>query len=132
MFGIVEFSAFLDDLNRRQRHRSGSPYTKRSQIDARETVTISDATIQQVVGTLRSFGAKRILLFGSFVRDPTNAKDLDVAVEGIPLSRVWEADAELSEILNMPCDLVVREENPAFYEIIRKRATVLYEQAGVD
>lgn len=98
----------------------------------RLTVTVLDAELEQAVGILRSFGAKRVLLFGSYARDPANARDIDLAAEGIPLNCIWKADGEISEILHVPCDLVVREENPAFYELIRKRATVLYEQTDVD
>ena len=93
---------------------------------------IPEEKFGQVVGMLRSFGAKRVLLFGSYVRDPENARDIDLAAEGIRLTHLWRADGRLSDILNVPCDLVVCEENPDFYDLIKRNAKVLYEQTGVD
>ena len=93
---------------------------------------ISEEKLRKVVAVLRSFGATRVLLFGSCVRDPEGARDVDLAVEGIPLGQIWRADGAVTEVFDTPCDLVVREETPGFYEIIRKRAKVLYEQAGID
>jgi predicted nucleotidyltransferase len=95
-------------------------------------MVISEERLQQAVRALRSLGARKVLLFGSCVRDPEKARDIDLAAEGIPLSHVWKADGQLSDILGFPCDLVVREESPSFYELIEKHATVLYEQAGID
>ncbi len=81
---------------------------------------------------LRSFGATRVLVFGSYVQDPHTARDIDLAAEGIPLNCAWKADGAISEIVDFPCDLVFKEENPAFYERIKKRAAIVYEQTSID
>ena len=81
-----------------------------------------------VVEVLRQFGARRVLLFGSAADNPERAQDVDLAVEGIPLRSLLAADLAAFRILGYPMDLVSREENPAFFEVIRARGKVLYEQ----
>ncbi|MCY3020250.1 MAG: nucleotidyltransferase domain-containing protein [Planctomycetota bacterium] len=81
-----------------------------------------------VVEVLRRFGARRIFLFGSAAGDPEHAQDVDLAVEGIPLRSLLAADAAAFRILDYPMDLVSKEDDPAFYEMIRLRGKVLYEQ----
>jgi predicted nucleotidyltransferase len=79
-----------------------------------------------VVRALVKMGAKKIILFGSAAEYPESAADIDLAVEGIPLSRILDADVEVGEILRQPYDLVSREENSRFFEIISRYGKVLY------
>jgi predicted nucleotidyltransferase len=88
---------------------------------------IGSEKIQAAVQALRSMGALRILLFGSFLDSPTTARDIDIAVEGIPLDRLLDADVAVHDILRAPFDLVSREDNPAFFELIQQYGRVLYE-----
>lgn len=93
---------------------------------------ISDTTIQRAVDVLRSYGATRVLIFGSYLQDPHKARDIDLAAEGIPLNCAWKAGGAISEIVDFPYDLVFKEENPAFYELIKKHAAIIYEQTNID
>ena len=68
------------------------------------------------------------MLFGSAASKPELARDVDVAVEGIPLSRLLEADVRVHDILKVPTDLVSREESPTFFDLVSRSAKVLYEQ----
>ena len=88
-----------------------------------------DTRLEKAVEVLRTFGARRVLLFGSYARTPQTARDVDIAVEGIPVSKLWRADGAVDEALGVPFDLVSREANPDFFELIGKRAKVLYESA---
>ncbi|MCX7047022.1 MAG: nucleotidyltransferase domain-containing protein [Candidatus Sumerlaeota bacterium] len=90
---------------------------------------IAEGQLNRVVDILRSMGAKRILLFGSYASSPETAQDIDLAVEGIPLRRLLDADAAVFEALEAPFDLVSREENPRFFDIISEDAKALYEYA---
>jgi predicted nucleotidyltransferase len=87
---------------------------------------LPEGKLDAVVALLRGFGAKRVLLFGSYLRNSSKAQDLDIAVEGIPLARLLDADAGAYEILRQPLDLVSREEDPAFFDHISSGAKVLY------
>jgi predicted nucleotidyltransferase len=90
---------------------------------------VPDERMHRAVEALREFGARRVLLFGSFLNDPENARDIDLAVEGIPLEQILEADVMIQEILQVPADLVSREENPSFFDIVARRGKVLYQES---
>ncbi len=89
-------------------------------------MNLPEGKLEAVVALLKGLGAKRILLFGSYLRDSTQARDLDIAIEGIPLSRLLDADAKAYELLRQPLDLISREEDPAFFDHIAVGAKVLY------
>ena len=91
-------------------------------------MVLTKSKLQSAVATLRELGARRVLLFGSYATDPETARDLDIAVEGIPLNRLGAADLACYRLLQVPLDLISREEFPAFYDIISQDAVTLYEQ----
>ena len=91
-------------------------------------MVIPEYKLQKAVKTLCDLGARRILPFGSILDSPDTARDIDLAVEGIPLNRIVDADVAVHEILQLPMDLISREENPAFFDIIKDNAKVLYEK----
>ncbi len=82
--------------------------------------------IPQAVQALVSMGASRVILFGSAAENPDSANDIDIAVEGIPLNRVLDADVKIGDILGQSYDLVSREENPRFFEVISRYGRLLY------
>ncbi len=87
---------------------------------------ITEKKFQSVVETLRQFGARRVIVFGSYVSSPETARDLDLGVEGIPLSRLGAAEMAVFRLLRKPFDLVSREESPEFFRMIEKGARELY------
>jgi len=88
---------------------------------------IEQDRLSKTVHVLRDMGARKIILFGSMVDDPEHARDLDLAVEGISLNRILDADLAVHEAIGMPTDLIAKEENPSFYEIIEDYGRVLYD-----
>ncbi len=82
--------------------------------------------IPQAVQALVAMGASKVVLFGSAAEDSASANDIDIAVEGIPLNRILDADVKIGDILEQSHDLVSREENPPFFEIISRYGKVLY------
>ena len=91
-------------------------------------MVFTEAKLNQAVLVLRRLGAKRVVLFGSCATNSATAADVDLAVEGIPLTRLLDADVEIHETLQAPTDLVSREENPALYDVVVRYGKVLYEQ----
>lgn len=89
---------------------------------------VPEERMHRAVEALRGFGARRVLLFGSFLNAPDKANDVDLAVEGIPLNRLLEANVAAYEILKVPLDLVSREENPEFFDIVATRGKILFEK----
>jgi predicted nucleotidyltransferase len=94
----------------------------------RSRLDVSAQSLQAAVECLRGFGARRVLLFGSLVDAPELARDVDLAVEGIPLGRLLDADVAVHAVLGVPTDLVSREENPRFLDVIKDYGRVLYEE----
>lgn len=82
--------------------------------------------IPQAVQTLVKMGAHKVILFGSAADNPESANDIDLAVAGIPLDRILDADVEIGDILQQPYDLISREENSDFFEIIARYGRILY------
>lgn len=91
-------------------------------------MVMSEEKIQNAVQLLRSFGAKRVLLFGSCVHTPEKSRDIDLAVDGIPFERLGAADVAVYRLLRMPFDLISRDEDPEFFELAAENAVTLYEQ----
>ncbi len=88
---------------------------------------ISQKKLETVVEILKSFGADRVIVFGSYVSSPDTARDIDLGVEGIPLSRLGAAEMAIYQVLRRPFDLVSREETPEFFALIAKNSGTLYE-----
>lgn len=88
---------------------------------------ISDQKIEAIVETLRRYGARRIIVFGSYVSFPEDARDIDLGVEGIPPDRLGAAEMAVFRLLRMPFDLISREETPEFYKLVEKDSNSLYE-----
>ena len=59
---------------------------------------------------MEQFGARRVMLFGSFARGGTSERsDVDLAVEGLSHLDYFHALAELCGLLDCPVDLVELE-----------------------
>jgi predicted nucleotidyltransferase len=79
------------------------------------------------VEILRARGARRVLLFGSAVDDPDQARDLDLAVEGIAPEDYFDTLGELEDELPVVVDLVDLSDDNHITRRIRKKGRVLYE-----
>ena len=94
-------------------------------------MNVTQKQIDSFILALRKMGATRVLLFGSYAVDPSSARDIDLAVEGIPLRRLLEADVVVHEILQVPTDLTSKEENPTFFLLIEESSRTLYDKARI-
>jgi len=90
-------------------------------------MNIAPEQMQSVVEALRHLGAKRIIVFGSYIRSPESAHDIDIGVEGIPLRRLGAAELAVYRLLRLPFDLISREETPQFFSMVESHADTLYE-----
>ena len=81
--------------------------------------------LPNAVVVARRFGAKRLLLVGSALENPAQARDLDLACAGVPGWKLFELSAVLEESLGMPLDLVPLDTPTPFTRLIEKRARVL-------
>ena len=78
--------------------------------------------IQAAVAILRSLGAKHVYIFGSLVEsaDPAGARDIDIAVDGLPKRHFFPAYGRLLVALDHPFDLVDLDTDAAFTRRLRE------------
>ena len=89
--------------------------------------------IQKAVEILKAYGAKRVTLFGSAARASAHPHDIDLACEGLPPARFFEALGKLLSTLSVPVDLIDLEEierKPSLQQRIRREGILLYEADG--
>ncbi len=73
-------------------------------------MSITPEHIQQAVDVARSYGATRVILFGSAVTSPETARDLDVAVEGVNGWSFYGLVGEMMMQMPIPVDVVALED----------------------
>ena len=49
-----------------------------------------NSELRKIVDISRNFGAEKVLLFGSCLEDVSNARDIDIAVSGVPARKFFE------------------------------------------
>ena len=86
---------------------------------------ISEEQIKRVVVLAKEYGATRLLLFGSSVEDPENARDLDLACDGVLGWDLYELGAQLEEELEVPLDIIPLSPPTRFTRHIESKAKVL-------
>ncbi|MCX7049998.1 MAG: DNA polymerase III subunit beta, partial [Candidatus Sumerlaeota bacterium] len=71
-------------------------------------------TMQEIETSKRfliSKGARRIILFGSALKAPDKARDLDIACEGIKPEEFYSVAGELTWMLRRDVDLIELSDN---------------------
>lgn len=68
----------------------------------------------------RSYGATRLLLFGRGATDPEAARDLDIAIEGVPGWAIWELAGRLEREVDVPVDVIPLDEDTPFLRHIEQ------------
>ncbi len=67
------------------------------------------------------YGASRLILFGSMLDNPTEARDIDLACDGVSGWKLFELAARLEEALHTPLDLVPLTPASRFTRLIEER-----------
>lgn len=73
----------------------------------------------------QSYGATRVILFGSAVENPEGARDIDIACDGVRGWKLYELAARLEEELHAPFDVVPLTPPTRFTELVEKKGRVL-------
>ena len=97
-----------------------------------EKITLTTGIKEKIISFLKKHGAKRVSIFGSFVRAEAGPEsDLDIIVEFDEpkgLIKFVGIENELSEILGIKVDLLTEKAiSPYLIENIKKEALVIYE-----
>jgi predicted nucleotidyltransferase len=85
-----------------------------------------DATkIDRIIRLAKSYGATRLILFGSAMETPQEARDIDLACDGVPGWKLYELAAKIEDELNVPLDIVPLTPSTRFTQNIEKRGKIL-------
>ena len=88
-------------------------------------MTIRIEQIRRVIKIAEAFGVTRLILFGSAATEPEQAKDIDLACDGVAGWNFFELGARLEEELKVPLDLIPLSPPNRFTRIIERIGTVL-------
>lgn len=93
-------------------------------------MALSPEDLDRCVEVLRRFGARRVILFGSALESLAEARDLDLAVEGLEGRLFFKAGTEAEKALPVSLDLIPLDPPTPFSRYVEKRGRVLYDRAG--
>jgi len=88
-------------------------------------VAIQQEQIDRAVALAKAFGATRLILFGSAATEPEQARDLDLACDGVAGWKLYELGARLEEELQVPLDLIPLSPPSRFTRHIERQGKVL-------
>ncbi len=87
---------------------------------------LAESDIKIISECAREYGAKEIVLFGSSLRDPKSAHDIDLGVSGIASERFFAFYGDLLMQLGRPVDLVDLSQPSKFTSLIMRRGKKIY------
>lgn len=91
-------------------------------------MAIDQTHIDKCSSIAHEFGARRLLLFGSALKSPDTAQDIDLACEGVEGWEIFRFGARLEEELGVGVDLVPLRDDDRFSRHISQKARVIYER----
>jgi len=86
---------------------------------------ITQKQIKKIVGLAKSYGANRLILFGSVLDESKEAQDIDIACDGVAGWSLYLLAAKLEEELHMPLDIVPLTPPSRFTRHIESRGKVI-------
>lgn len=86
---------------------------------------ISAIDRKHIVELARKYGAKKVLLFGSAAAR-AEARDIDLAVQGIQPSRFFRFYGELIYLLSKPVDVVDLDSDTPFAQMAAEEGVPVY------
>jgi len=73
----------------------------------------------------RAYGATRPIIFGSALETSSDARDIDLACDGVPGWKLYELGARLEEELHKPLDLIPLSPPTRFTRLIEPKGRAL-------
>lgn len=86
---------------------------------------ITQSQIEKIVSLAKSYGATRLILFGSVIETPAQARDIDIACDGVAGWKLYELAARLEEELHAPLDLVPLSPPSRFTKHIESKGRII-------
>jgi len=88
-------------------------------------MALGQPQIQRIITLAKAYGAVRLILFGSSVDTPEEARDIDLACDGVSGWKLYELAARLEEELHAPLDIVPLSPQTRFTRLIERKGKVL-------
>jgi len=89
------------------------------------TMSFDLSKIEKIVQLARTYGATRMILFGSAKDTPQTARDVDIACDGVSGWKLFELAAKIEDELNIPFDIIPLTPATRFTRNIEKKGKVL-------
>lgn len=86
---------------------------------------ISQEKLNRITEIAKSYGVTRLILFGSAATNPAQARDIDLACDGVSGWDFYKLGAKLEEELETPLDLISLTPPNRFTKLIEKQGIVL-------
>ncbi len=84
-------------------------------------MAFSQEQFDMITALAKSYGATRLILFGSAHDSPDTARDIDLACDGVAGWKLYELAAQLEEEIHFPLDLVPLTPPNRFTMMIERR-----------
>ena len=88
-------------------------------------MAVDQSKIQKIVDLAKTYGATRLILFGSMAKTPLTARDIDIACDGVPGWKLYEMAARIEDELEIPLDIVALSPATRITMKIEKEGKVL-------
>ena len=89
-------------------------------------MSIKQEQLDHAIALAKAYGATRLIIFGSAARQPEQARDLDLACDGVTGWKLYELGARLEEALHIPLDLISLTPPTPFTRLIERRGKILF------
>lgn len=90
------------------------------------SMSVTPEHLARAVEMAREYGATQVILFGSALEAPEQARDLDLACD-IPGLDLFAYAGQLEKELQLPVDVIPLQPSNAFVEAVKQRGKVIYE-----
>jgi predicted nucleotidyltransferase len=90
---------------------------------------VDQSLIDKIIRLAKAYGATQLILFGSAAEKPSEARDIDLACDGVSGWKLYELAAKLEDELGTSLDIVALTPPSKFTEYIKTKGKVLYDSA---
>lgn len=84
---------------------------------------------KQVCELARQHGVSRVVLFGSALREPDRARDIDLGVRGVPDGHFFSFYGDVLAVAPCDVDLVDLDRDSRFTRLVESDGEAIYEHS---
>ena len=88
-------------------------------------MAISQTQIDKITSLARSYEATRLILFGSVLETSKDARDIDIACDGVSGWKLYELAARIEEELHTRLDIVPLSPSSRFTKYIEDKGKII-------